>query len=91
MEHNFTSRIIKPSLPSEGSFIIGSEKEKFEKKIKENSERLNRIEKLIIENKELYFQGKEKTKWATELIITNREFTFQSGEKVNLAGGKYND
>lgn len=91
MEHNFSSKIIKTCLSSNDSIIIRSEKEQFEKRTKENSERLNRIEKLIIENKELYFQGKQQTKWATKLIIASCGFAFKSGEKVDWVGGKYNE
>ncbi len=83
MKHNLNNSIIKSYLSLNDSSIIGSVNEQIEMKTKENSERLNRIEKLIIENKELYFQCKYKAEWAAELFIANREFTFQIEEKVD--------
>lgn len=41
--------------------------------------------KLLIANKELIFQNKEKEKRAAELIIANKELVFQNGEKEKRA------
>jgi len=38
-------------------------------------------EELVIANKELAFQNKEKGKRAAELIIANKELAFQNKEK----------
>jgi light-regulated signal transduction histidine kinase (bacteriophytochrome) len=44
---------------------------------------------LILANKELYFQEKEKAKRAAELILANKEIIFQTGEKdIRAAANK---
>jgi len=40
---------------------------------------------LLIANKEIAFQNKEKHNRATELLVANRELAFQNGEKRNRA------
>jgi signal transduction histidine kinase len=44
-----------------------------------------RADELIIANKELAFQNKEKAKRAAELIIANKELAFQNKEKAKRA------
>ncbi len=44
-----------------------------------------RTAELIVANKELHFQYKEKEKRAEELIIANKELAFQNDEKENRA------
>jgi light-regulated signal transduction histidine kinase (bacteriophytochrome) len=45
----------------------------------------NKSDELIIANKELFFQKKEKGKRASELIIANKELVFQNKEKEKRA------
>ena len=77
MKYNFDDKIIKPS--SNDNIKIESAKEQFEKKIKENREKVDRIEELIITNRELALQRGDKA----ELIIANKEIAFQSREKAD--------
>jgi len=49
------------------------------------TERKQAEQELIIANKELVFQNKEKEKRATELIIANKELVFQNKEKEKRA------
>ena len=51
----------------------------------QNEEKQNRVDELIIANKELVFQNQEKQKRADELIIANKELVFQNEEKQNRA------
>ena len=52
---------------------------------KDITERKLKEENLIIANKELAFQNKEKEKRASELIIANKELAFQNEEKEKRA------
>ena len=42
-------------------------------------------QELIIANKELFYQNKEKERWADELFLANQELTFQNTEKEKRA------
>ena len=52
---------------------------------KDITERKRAEQELIIANKELVFQNKEKEKRASELIIANKELNFQNEEKEKRA------
>ncbi|WP_342328536.1 ATP-binding protein [Pedobacter sp. FW305-3-2-15-E-R2A2] len=45
----------------------------------------NDSDELIIANREIAFQNKEKEDWAAELAIANKELIFQNAEKENRA------
>lgn len=52
---------------------------------RQNMEKREKLDELIISNKELAFQEQEKEKLAVELVIANRELVFQNKEKEKQA------
>jgi PAS domain S-box-containing protein len=53
--------------------------------IKQKEILLNQADELVLANKELAFQYKEKEKRADELVLANKELAFQNKEKDNRA------
>ena len=81
-----------PDLPLDGTqrklaeSALQDDREGMEKvieKAKINEEKL--VAELVIANKELNFQNKEKEKRTAELVIANKELTFQNQEKEKRA------
>jgi len=74
----------------EGAICQNNELIRTQDEFKQLNERLEdiveqRSAKLIIANKELAFQNKEKEKRAAELIVANKELAFQNKEKEKRA------
>ena len=85
MKFNFNNRIIQPCLYSSGNVTAKLVVKQSERSLKENEQKEDWVAELIIANKEIAFQIKEKSERAAELFIANKELAFQIGEKADRA------